>query len=571
MLRGKHAIYVALALSACAPTQYDDDPDFTHQLDGVKADVARRAEQAPARVPVGPEAGTPGEMPAWYRESGRPLLAQGERPMTLDDLFIVALKYSYQMHVFADVPLIRETGKVEAEGAFDPRFFVQPQFDHVNEPVGSTLVSRARDRFVEDETSVEVGLRKKFGSGAEFTVSERLADTDSNADFFVPGRQTGSTFTIRFVQPLLAGGGITYNESVLYLADLDSRIAEEEFSRQAESHLLEIARSYWGLYAARAVYALAVQQAGTVREIRDELKARANADALQHQILRAESALKDREADLVRTAMAILNAQERLYALVNEEGGWAGVEIIPSSPILDRPFKLPDGRSPGTVAVEHRPEIVQAQLQLRAAAVRLGMNENEVMPTLNLILEGRMGGLGANRAFGDAFRDQGHVDEAGGLVGLLFEIPLGNDAAEARLTRRRLEMRQQFNQLRTAVDTVLLEVRISEREVDVGYRDFVAKSEAARAAREEVEFLVARKDIAAMREPTSPYILDLMGAQDRQMDAERALAQSVATYQVAVLNLQRAQGTLLESSSIAPVRSEADELPVLKLEKGPSR
>jgi outer membrane protein TolC len=225
----------------------------------------------------------------------------------------------------------------------------------------------------------------------------------------------------------------------------------------------------------------------------------------------------------------------------------------------------------GRIALERRQEMRQAHLQLRAAAVRLGMNENEVLPRLNLILEGRLSGLGGNRAFGRAFDDEADVDDAGGLVGLLFEIPLGNHTAEARKQRRELELRQQFNQLRTSADTILLEVQISKREVEVGWRDYAAKAEAARAAREETEHLIARKDLEAMRAPASPYILDLLAARDRQLEAERAAVQALATYQVAVLNLQRAQGILLEVSSIAPVRSQENELPVIKLEQGPRR
>jgi outer membrane protein TolC len=165
--------------------------------------------------------------------------------------------------------------------------------------------------------------------------------------------------------------------------------------------------------------------------------------------------------------------------------------------------------------------------------------------------------------------DQGRIDETGALFGLIFEYPLGNNTAEARLRRRELEMRQQFSQMSTTLDTILLEVRISVREVNTGWRDLEARSAAARAAREEVAHMIARKDIEAMRAPASSYLRDLVDAQDRQAETERALTQALAVYQVSLLNLQRAQGTLLEFSSIHTVRSEKDGLPLLELEKTP--
>jgi outer membrane protein TolC len=567
------AAWLLLPSIACRLDEhYDDEPEFVERLDALRTEAKRLGEEAAAGARTAPPTEAPAPLPEWYQQSDRPLLPQSPqpRPLTLDDLFVIALKHSTQIRVFSEMPLIRETGIREAEGAFDVHAFARAQYDHKNEPVGNALISTTRDRFVENEGSLEFGLRKKVVTGAELSLTQRLADKESNASYFVPGHQTSATLTLRLAQPLLAGGGVRYNSSVMYLARLDTDIAEQELRRQVEAHLLEIARTYWALYAARATYAQYRLQAQFVGGIVDELKARANADALRHQILRAESALSERRADLVRAELAILTGQERLRALVNEPEGWTNTEIVPTTPIHGRPFAPDPARPAGALALEQRPEVRQAFLQLRASAERIGMNRDDVLPRLDLILEGRFGGLDRSFGLGHALGDGRRFDEAGGLVGLMLDVPLGNDTAEARLMRREFELRQQFSQVRTTIDTVLLEVHISEREVEVGWRDMVGKSEAARAAREEVQHLVARKDLEAMRAPASPFILDLMEAQDRQIEAERALAQAVATYQVAVLNLQRAQGTLLEFTSIAPVRSVENGLPVIKLEKKPA-
>ena len=87
-----------------------------------------------------------------------------------------------------------------------------------------------------------------------------------------PERQAASTLTLRLVQPLQAGGGVLYNMSVVHLARLDTQIAEHELVRQVGAHLIEIARSYWSLYAARAVYGQYTSQAETIGEIVKELK-----------------------------------------------------------------------------------------------------------------------------------------------------------------------------------------------------------------------------------------------------------------------------------------------------------
>lgn len=564
------ATLTILLISCSYYSHYDDEPGFVRQIEELKAECVRAGERAPTASEALPATEGLVSLPPWHDEAGKPLLAKAEskRPSTLDDLYVSALQHSHQIQVFADMPLIRETGIREAEGTFDVHAYVESEYDRMNEGVGSTLVSQTDDRFIEHKRQLEVGLRKKVLTGADVSIAQRLVDKDSNADYFVPERQSTGALTVRIVQPLLAGGGVRYNRSVLHLANLDSEIAQQEMVRQAESHLLEVARGYWSLYSARAVYCQYVRQADAIEGILKELKARADADALRHQILRAEAGLTNRRADLVRAELAILNAQDRLHALVNEDVGWSQTEIIPTSAVHLKPLPMDTSRS-GSSALENRPEIQQAFLQLRAAAVRLGMNKNEILPKLNLILEGRLHGLEGGRHLGDAVGEEWEVeDSVGGTIGIVLDVPLGNNTAAARLQRRQIEMRQQFNQLRTTVDTVLLEVRISVREATTGWRDFVAKSEAARAAHEEVEHLLARKDVEAMRAPASTYLGDLMAAQDREADAQRVFAQSMATYQVAVLNLQRAQGTLLGYTLIGTARSEQDGLPVIRLEKG---
>ena len=52
-----------------------------------------------------------------------------------------------------------------------------------------------------------------------------------------------------------------------------------------------------------------------------------------------------------------------------------------------------DAQQAAATALEYRPEINQAFLQFRAATIREKMSRNELMPELNLVLEGSLGGL----------------------------------------------------------------------------------------------------------------------------------------------------------------------------------
>ena len=229
--------------------------------------------------------------PWWIRGQKNSIGNSVGKGVTIEDLYLRALRNSKQIRVFGDLPVIRETGIREAKGAFDTNSFLQGKFDRANDPVGNTLVTGGAGRFKQDEWSYEAGAKKKFVTGTEVTLSQRLGQVANNSIYLTPNSQSTGELSLSVVQPLLRGVGTGYNRATMRIAKLDSDIAMAEFVRQSESHLLEITRTYWALYAARVTY---LQKAKLVEEtarVTDELKARQKVDAQQSQFFRAESAL----------------------------------------------------------------------------------------------------------------------------------------------------------------------------------------------------------------------------------------------------------------------------------------
>ncbi len=491
--------------------------------------------------------------------------------VTIDDLYVRALQHSSQIRVFSDLPLIRETGIREAQGAFDANAYLQGKFDRSNDPVGNTLTTGGASRFKQDEWSFEAGAKKRFITGTEVTVSQQLSRTDNNSVYFVPNPQSKATLSISVVQPLLKGAGVGYNRSVMQIARLDSDIAMHEFTRQSESHLLEITRTYWALYAARVTYLQKARLVNDTARVTDELRARQKMDAGQSQLFRAESALASRRSDLVRSEAAVRNAQDRLRALTNDPRllTSSNAELVPNDRLVLTSSSF-DAQDAAKAALESRPEINQAFLQLRAATIRENMQRNELLPELNLVLQGSLGGLDDGE-YGSAYSRQYNTGTPAFGAGFVFSIPLGNNVAKARLERRRLELRQQLDQLRTTIDTVLLEVKISAREVSTAFRETQAKYAAVKAFTEDLDTLNARRSLQAIGEETlmAAYLSTLLDSQDRRANAEEEFIRAAANYQIAIVNLERAKGKLLAYSDINVVRGKDDGgLPKLHLEKG---
>jgi len=484
---------------------------------------------------------------------------------TLTDTYGEALQYSHQIKSFSEIPAIRETSIQEAYGQFDMTAFIDGRYGRTDEPTSSTLTTGSANpkaRFQQDLRESEVGLRKKLMNGSEVSISNRLSTLNNNSQFLNPNPQSGSEVVLSLSHPLLKGGGYHYNTAGIKIALLDSKMGVTEYVRQLEQYLMEISRTYWGVYLARANFVqknLAVDQTSRIVKQLEE-RAAVDPEANASELLRARSSIAQRNAALIRAEMSIRLAEDRLRSLVSGPDFALGksTEIIPCSrPILAAPQE--DVREVARAAIANRPELLETFYQAQAAGIRRDLSKNELLPTLNLITEVSMSGLGLGRRLGEAWSDQ-FVNQAGGLIGFSFEVPLENNFAKARKTRRDHELRQQLHNIKTTVDNLALEAIVAYRELQTSYRDMQGKYQTALATREEIKQLESRLNIDAAGNSVGYQLQLILDALDRNQAAEEAFLVAVVTYNVTFTSLDKARGSLLKRHDVGVFRTKQDGL-----------
>ncbi|MEM9409519.1 MAG: TolC family protein, partial [Planctomycetota bacterium] len=374
---------------------------------------------------------------------------------------------------------------------------------------------------------------------------------------------------LSYTHPLRRGSGQFYNNSLIVLAQIDANIAQDEFLRQLQSHLLEVTRAYWSLYLERASLVQQERLYQRSKSTLEDVRGRQVMDATNSQLIRVQAAVADRRASLVRAQTAVRNAQERVIALVNdpELNQVGSLELVP----LDAPtdFLIPvDMETSVRTALRSRPEVSQALRQIHAGCRRLGMARNEMLPQLDLVLRGYLAGLSGNDDVGRAWVEQFTEGEPSYSVGLNYEIPIGNRLARARMKRRRLEVRQLRNQFDTTVETLLLEVKTAVREVDTAFREMVAKYQSMVAADLQLNSIQERwKALPGEGKSAALYLEDLLDAQQKLTTIENEYLTANATYNLALMNLKKAQGTLLLDENILVGEANLDCLPTIQLHK----
>ncbi len=519
----------------------------------------------------------PGAIPkdysSWWRSrvNGQINKMVPEVSMDVTSLFTRAVKYSSQIKVFRDLPLIRKTAVGEAEGQYDFRIFAEMNLRDINEPVGDDLKTGGELRYKESSKNLEYGVRKKFLLGTEVELKQNIGDMDTNSTFFQPKDQARTGTFLSITQPLLKRFGISYNRSFIDLATLDSSIAGEELRRNVESHLLEVSRAYWSLYLERSLLVQKERLARKSREIYEQMKSRTTMDVPPSLLARARSQVNAHELGAMQAEYAMLNAQSRIRALVNDPGllNVDGLEIVTSQLPSHEKFDI-DFHNALEAALSSRPEVGQAVRHIQSAYLRLNQSENELWPDLDLFFQMYTKGIEGDYQYGDAYSNQFDEGEPSYIAGLRLQYPLGNSGAVARNTRKKLEIRQLLHQLDTTVQNILLEVQVSHREVEKNYRSMVQSYQMMLADDEEVRALYARVDyLLANNDPYGDVLYRLMDASERLTKSEELFTKSELTYNYSLYNLYRAMGILVKKNDIRIEKKgpDSDGLPAVLVKK----
>ena len=495
-------------------------------------------------------------------------------PVDVESLILSALAHSHNLRGQSNLPLIREDSIIEAEAEFDVHSFMESRFTKTSEPVGSalTLGPGGGDRFRDSVWSYSAGIRKQASTGGSIELLQRFGYEDSNSDFFDPTQQGTAQLALRFAQPLLYGAGRMYNTSVVVLAQIDSKIAWDEFTTELQEHLLAVSDAYWSLYLRRAALLQKRRHFERAQEILKELEGRRDIDAARSQIARARAAILARKSDLSRAAANVRNAEARIRALINDPtlSESSQIELVPREfPSLDY---VPVSKQDALVtALQNRPEVDRAIQQIRSGCLHVAVSKKELLPILDLVTETYVKGLQGKSQVGDAWLDQFREGEPSYSVGLEFEMPLHNRAARARHHRKRLQLRTLVSRYRETVENLIAEVEIAVRDVETAHEEAQGKYHAMVAALAELAALTERWQLLPGDDRSASFLLeDILDVQDRLLVQEFDFARARVAYAQSLMALKRATGTLLQSEQISIGRACECDLKQLILDKTPT-
>lgn len=471
--------------------------------------------------------------------------------LSLRDCVAIALDNNQDILVTELEPLKAIADWRSARGDYDPVLAYNHQQIRARQSAsaqefvfgGITSVRSNRDT---DDAS----LSGRLPTGTEYSIGWRLEEEASTFNAFVPEYSGGATFTL--TQPLLQGFGPKVNLARIRIARNTAEQAQNQYELAVMDAIGAVVRAYWDLV-------------GAIENVRVREESLANAERLLEtnqrrldigtaatiDVLQTKAEVANRQGDLVSARSQHGDAEDnlkRLMSMIDDER-LANIRIVP----VDRPllegldlqavenFDLRVERSIEN-AVTYRPEVRNAELDIKNAAIEAARAKNLMLPQVDLTGTLSLGGRG--KTAGDPFRGFSAEEDKLYSWGVQFSLPLGNRTARHSYTRAKLTKEQNEQRLKQVLETLAYNARVAARQVMTS-RILVATNEQTRILQE--ANVAAEEKKLELGVTTSYRVLDV---QEDLTIAQVQEVQAMVSYQQALVELQLAEGLFLEDLGV---------------------
>jgi outer membrane protein len=469
--------------------------------------------------------------------------------LSLADAAIRALKNNLDISISRQTKESRLTDIIVEQAKFDPTLSVNGQYNRqvnpLNRPVfgGTGFNLNSIQTFDQRTTSVTLDAQTNLITGGNIDLNYSPNRTNVNQSvasgfLFNPAYSGGLALTL--TQPLLRNAGIDINKTFIRIAQNNAKVEEHIFRDRVLTVLATVEQTYWEVVFANENLKVAEAALKAAQELLATNRAKAKAGIMSIvDVLQAEAAMASRVEQVLVAEKAIRDQEDQLRRLLNpgEEELRLDVRLTPTDKAVVslEPISLQEAID---IAIEQRPEIIQAKKNIETSEINTKFAKNQVLPTLSF--QGTMGMAGLGSDYGNSVNNNFSGDFYNYGAGLVLSYPLGNRSAWSTYNRRQMEGKNAEASLVSVRQQIIIGVKEAVRRVQTDFK----RIETTRSAR-----IMAEKQLQAEQErlkvglSTTRFVLDfqrdLATAQGNELRA-------IVDYNKSLSNLARHKATTLD-------------------------
>lgn len=459
--------------------------------------------------------------------------------LSLDDAINSALRNNIALSVKNYQPQISQTEVEKEKARFDSTLKIQISGSERN---GRTLSPQKKlNESISNSTNAAVSLDQRNTSGTRTAVElSHVRNRSATVDDLYATR-----LGLTLEHPLRQGAGREVNLVSLRKAELDLDWSEYELQGFVLALTAQVETLYWQYYLRLRQLEIVKESLKLAEQQREETNRRievgsiaeSEAAAAEAEVALRYEELINAESQAVTSAVAILRAINH-----DRENFWKLRPELTDAPLLKYPDQLELGEHLKT-ALQKRPELAQAHLLSEKDELDIVQSKNGLLPKLDFFVT--IGQTGYATTPGPSVSQFGKTDTYDVSAGFVYEISRGRRAAKAELRRSKIShsMRQEAIKnleqvIKEDVIKAFIEIKRTMQQMTATAATSQKQFEKLRV--EEVKFSVGKTTsfqvAQAQRDLTAAQIAEIKAAVD---------------YTTAIIELFRADGSLLERNRIA--------------------
>jgi len=464
-----------------------------------------------------------------------------ELSLTLEECRALTLENNLDLKVQLISPAIAAEKVTEQEAQFESAFFSNLRYGKTDTPVASFLDIAGSSL---DYSSTDLGVRVPLQTGG--TVTFDLADTrtKTNSLYSIFNPSYGSDLSVSISQPLLRGAGKRANTYAIRIAEYERQITDARTKLEVIRAIAAVDRVYWRLYAARRELQVRQQQYDLAQALLEQARRFVAAgDKSQVEVIRTEAGVAQRLEAIIVSENNMRDRQRELKRTLHKAGldMQTPTVLIPATEPDPVRYELARDRLVAT-AVDNRMEMLELELQIAEDVATLDYMQNQALPVATMDYTYNVNGLGPTRdeSF-DLLFDKRFEDHR---LGLQLLVPLGNAAANSRVRQAFYQRRQRLASRDSREATIELEVLNAIDQLEANWQRVLAGRQTTVLNGRLFE---AEKRQFELGLGTSTDVLE---AQTNFADAQSAEILALTEYQIALVDLSYATGTLLGAAKV---------------------
>ncbi|MHC4116189.1 MAG: TolC family protein [Planctomycetota bacterium] len=391
-------------------------------------------------------------------------------------------------------------------------------------------------------TDLGVNVPLRTGGTVRFDYSGNRTKTDSDFAEFNPRYASGLGFSIS--QPLLRNAGHRANTYSIRIAEYEKQITDARTKLEVIRVLAAVDQVYWRLYAARMELEVRKQQYDLAKALFEQAQRFVNAgDKPQVEVIRTEAGVAQRLETIILAENAVRDRERDLKRTLNKRGlGMQTPTVVIPATVPDPVRYELERQRLVAMAIDGRMEMLELELQIAEDVATVDYMLNQGLPLITMDYQYNVNGLGPTRDKShDLLFDKRFEDHR---LGFQLFVPLGNKSGKSQMRQALYQRRQRLASRDSREALIELEVLNAIDQVEANWQRVLASRQSA--------ILDGRLYEAEKRqfELGLGISTDVLLAQTTLADSQSAEIRALAEYQIALVDMAYATGTLLGAAKV---------------------